>query len=238
MTLLAIDTSEQTCSAALVEAGQVLGATSEHIGRGHAERLLPLIGELLALYGQTYADITRIAVTTGPGTFTGLRIGLSVARGLALQGDIPCVGLTGLQVLAAQAQAHEKSLGQPVHALIAGRGGQAFFQSFSGQTETGLPRPMAPPRGLDVDKIAEIVAAQGGLLAGSGVALLKSRNLLTEKLLSMSLDTAGAIDPATLGLLGENLDPADYPPEPTYYREADAAKATAALPVARPGQSS
>lgn len=98
MTTLAIDTSEQACSVALACEGTVIDRASEIIGRGHAERLLPLIEERLAAAGRSYKDLERIAVTTGPGTFTGLRIGLSVARGLALQADIPCVGVTGLTV--------------------------------------------------------------------------------------------------------------------------------------------
>lgn len=231
MTLLAIDTSEQACSVALVENGRVRDSRSEIIGRGHAERLLPLIAERLAAHGLSYGDLTRVAVTTGPGTFTGLRIGLSVARGLALQGDIPCIGLTGLQVLAAQAMAQVDDA-RPVHAMITGRGGQAFFQTFQGRGGDGLPKPHNDAVGLDAEDIADRVNKSGGVLAGSGVLLLKEKSLFDPLKAQTTPDKVSQICPATLGQLAWSLAPAEYPPEPTYFRAADAKKAVPVLPVA------
>lgn len=234
MVLLAIDTSEQSCSVALLDGDTVIDECSEHLGRGHAERLLPMIAERLALAGLTYADLNRIAVTTGPGTFTGLRIGLSVARGLALQADIPCIGLTGLQVLAAQALA-QGSEDETIHAMITGRGGQAFLQSFAGQDEHGLPVPMGDPQGLDADVIASIINATPGTLVGSGVSLLREKGLLSAK--SGTTQLAGdVISAPTLGRLAASLSADKFPPEPTYFRAADAKKATPALPVAQADQ--
>lgn len=236
MTLLAIDTSEQACSVALVENSHVLDSRSEIIGRGHAERLLPLIAERLAAHGLSYGDLTRIAVTTGPGTFTGLRIGLSVARGLALQADIPCIGLTGLQVLAAQAM-DQVNDGQPVHAMITGRGGQAFYQTFQGRGGNGLPMPLNDPVGLDAEDIAERVNALGGVLAGSGVSLLEEKGLLDAMKAQTAPDGGSPISPGMLGQLARLLSATDYPPEPTYFRAADAKKAVPVLPVV-PGATS
>lgn len=232
MTLLAIDTSEQSCSVALLKGDTVECAASEHIGRGHAERLLPLIEEQLGQAGRSYADLSRIAVTTGPGTFTGLRIGLSVARGLALQADLPCIGLTGLSVLAAQAM-RQRDKNSTIHAIITGRGGQAFFQSFQGRNNDDTPKPLTEPVGLDIADIASEVSVSGGVVIGSGVDLLIEaghHDVLEGQGVSFHADRV--IDPETLARLSSGLNPATYPPEPTYFRAADAKKAVPILPTA------
>ncbi len=234
MTLLAIDTSESACSVALLKADTVIDSRSEIIGRGHAERLLPLIEETLASVGLSYSDLSRIVVTTGPGTFTGLRIGLAVARGLALQGDLPCIGLTGLQVLAAQAQKQAETPGVAIHTVITGRGGQAFYQCFDGTGDDGIPSAVASAAGLDIEDIAEAVMARGGMVIGSGIDLLRAGNLIGagSSAVAVNLIDVPYIDPVILGQLGQTADPAAYPPEPTYFRAADAAKAKPILPVA------
>ncbi len=223
MTLLAIDTSERACSVALVRAGETIDHGSELIGRGHAERLLPLIEEKLAKTGLTYRSLSRVAVMTGPGTFTGLRIGLSVARGLALQRDIPCIGLTGLQVLAATALDYHP--GETACAVIAGRGGQVFLQKFVG---TGsLPEAVSEVSNLDLEDAIQEIAQTGAIVittSGEAAEALKS--------LGIPVQLLDAIDVSKLGLLSETLDPEDHLPEPTYFRAADAKKATAVFPVA------
>lgn len=234
MTLLAIDTSESACSVALLAADRVIDSRSEIIGRGHAERLLPLIEETLSAAGLVYDDLSRIAVTTGPGTFTGLRIGLAVARGLALEGDLPCIGLTGLHVLAAQAQQQDQTSGRAAHAVIAGRGGQAFYQCFSGTDGDGIPVAVAPAAGLDIEDIAAAILSRGGMVIGSGVDLLRADDFIGggKAAAAVELINVPCIDPVTLGQLGQAVKPASYPPEPTYFRAADAKKATPILPVA------
>ncbi len=232
MTLLAIDTSEQSCSVALLEGDADLCSVSEPIGRGHAERLLPLIEEQLQGHGHSYADLNRIAVTTGPGTFTGLRIGLSVARGLALQADLPCIGLTGLTVLAAQVM-QEGGDHTVVHSLISGRGGQAFYQAFDGRNADGTPKALAEPVGLFVEEIIPKVRDASGILVGSGVDLLveagQQKELETEGLV---FHPDRVISPLVLARLSAELDASAYPPEPTYFRAADAKKAVPILPNA------
>lgn len=218
-TILAIDTCEKTCSAAIVRGGDRLASRMEEIGRGHAERLLPLIDELLAEASLEFAALTRIAVCTGPGTFTGLRIGLSVARGLALSLGIPCVGLTSLPVLAAQAgDPREVGSGGRLHAVVMGRGGQGFHQMFHPAT-AGLPVAASDPVSQDAADIAASVAAFPGPVVGSGASLVAAHS------------PVGAVDPVTLARLAADLDPAAFPPEPAYLREADAAKAKRLLPV-------
>ncbi|CUH75412.1 tRNA (adenosine(37)-N6)-threonylcarbamoyltransferase complex dimerization subunit type 1 TsaB [Tropicibacter naphthalenivorans] len=93
-TILAFDTSAAHCAAALVCGDTVLATRVEEMGRGQAERLMPLLAETLAEAGKDWADLTRIAVGIGPGNFTGIRISVSAARGLALGLGIPAVGVS------------------------------------------------------------------------------------------------------------------------------------------------
>ncbi len=223
MTLLAIDTSESACSVGLLGDDALIDRKSEIIGRGHAERLLPLIEERLLAAGLTYGSLTRIAVTTGPGTYTGLRIGLAVARGLALQGNLPCIGLTGLQVHAAFA-AHKLGC-DTVYAVIAGRGGQVFMQKFSGIDR--MPVAQSEPENLDIEDAIARIKNEPGVMVGT--ASDATGKFEESGLSTMLLE---AIDIATLGLLARDLDPGAYPPEPTYFRAADAKKATPIIPVA------
>lgn len=215
LTLLSIDTCEGTCSAAIVRGGQVLSRRMEKIGRGHAERLLPMISEMMAEADVQYDVLYRVVVCTGPGTFTGLRIGLSVARGLALAKDIPCLGLMSLPVLAAQAE----EIDHPVHAIVMGRGGQGFYQRFRGRDDMGLPAAETEAACLDGEDIAAQVAAWPGVVVGSGATLVGEASHID------------AVDPVVLARLGAMLTPEEFLPEPAYLREADAKKGKALLPV-------
>ncbi len=222
MTILAIDTSESHCSAALLLADGSAAYRMEDIGRGHAERLLPMIEELLAETGQIYSDLIRIAVVTGPGTFTGLRIGLSVARGLALSLDIPCVGLRSLPVLAASIMGDTE---QTVHVVTKGRGGQVFYQAYQGVNEERLPQPLSEPVNVDLDEVVAAINKCPGLVGGSGADLLVDLEGIVE------VSKIVAVDPSVLARLSQNQDPVLYPPEPCYLRQADAIKAKAVFQV-------
>ncbi|MBN9307748.1 tRNA (adenosine(37)-N6)-threonylcarbamoyltransferase complex dimerization subunit type 1 TsaB [Devosia sp.] len=123
--LLAIDTAAPRLQLALL-LGDTADTLVEDMAQGQAERIFPAIDELLARTRIAYADLTRIAVTTGPGSFTGLRIGLSAARGLGLALDIPVVGIPTLLAL---------SLGcgcDTAAVLLDARRDEAYFQLFSG----------------------------------------------------------------------------------------------------------
>lgn len=93
-TVLAFDTSAAHCAAALLRGGRIVARHSEEMGRGQAERLFPLLEDLLAGSGAAWADLTRIGVGIGPGNFTGIRISVSAARGLALSLGIPAIGVS------------------------------------------------------------------------------------------------------------------------------------------------
>ena len=91
--VLAFDTSAPHCAVAVLRGGTVLASAGEEMGRGQAERLFPLIGEVMARAGVSWPDIARIGVGTGPGNFTGIRIAVSAARGLALSLGVPAIGV-------------------------------------------------------------------------------------------------------------------------------------------------
>lgn len=126
---LAIDTARDRLQLALVGAGSADDALVEPIARGHAEILLDRIGALLARNGRAYADLDRVAVATGPGSFTGVRIGLAAARGFGLALDIPVLGIPSLLALSLTREG-ETTL------VVDARRGEAFVQAFSGP---GLP---------------------------------------------------------------------------------------------------
>jgi tRNA threonylcarbamoyl adenosine modification protein YeaZ len=142
-TLLAIDTAAPRLQLALLAENDRLETLVEDMPTGQAERIFPATNELLARAGVSYADLTRIAVTTGPGSFTGLRIGLSAARGLGLALSIPVLGIPSLLALSLVAQC------DAIAVLLDARRDEAYFQIFSGPgIPVGQPAllPMAEAR--------------------------------------------------------------------------------------------
>lgn len=101
MITLGLDTTGPSCSAALVDPARILASSSAEIKRGHAEYLAPQVQALMTKAGLKITDIDRISVCTGPGSFTGLRVALALAKGLALPRKIPVIGMSGLAVRAA-----------------------------------------------------------------------------------------------------------------------------------------
>ena len=128
--LLAIDTAAPRLALAILRDGDHVDTLIEDMATGQAERLFPALDDLLGRSGVTYKDLTRVAVTTGPGSFTGLRIGLSAARGLGLALNVPVLGIPSLFVLSLTSQC------DPVAVLLDAKRGEAYFQTFSGP---GIP---------------------------------------------------------------------------------------------------
>ena len=105
MKILAVDTALGACSVALLEGKQTLAHIFEAMDRGHAERLAPMVEEAMRTAGVEFSALGRLAVTVGPGTFTGQRVGLAFMRGLRLALKIPLAGTTTLEIMAAEAAA-------------------------------------------------------------------------------------------------------------------------------------
>jgi tRNA threonylcarbamoyladenosine biosynthesis protein TsaB len=125
MTVLAIDTAAPRLQLGLLLADGTLDVSVDDIATGHAELIFGRIAALMARHGVTYADLTRVVTTTGPGSFTGLRIGLSAARGIGLARGIPVIGVPSLLALSLSAEG-------PSTVLLDARRDEAYFQTFAG----------------------------------------------------------------------------------------------------------
>lgn len=165
--LLAIETSDRLCGACLLDerTDSIVATKTIDIGKGHAELLMGVIEDALKQAVLTYADLTKIAVCVGPGSFTGIRVGVSAAIGFSIALDIPVAGVTSLQALAARC--HDAP--SQILSLIDAHRGDVYAQSFS---PAGLP--LDAPAQISLDEIAKMPALQSSLLCGSGVAVLQA----------------------------------------------------------------
>ena len=121
--VLGFDTSAAHCAAALLSGAQVVASVEEPMAKGQAERLMGLLDEVLAAGGATWSDLTALGVGIGPGNFTGIRISVAAARGLALALNIPAVGVSSLEAAALGSEG-------PVVAVVDARGGTVYAQAF------------------------------------------------------------------------------------------------------------
>ncbi|MDP3658930.1 tRNA (adenosine(37)-N6)-threonylcarbamoyltransferase complex dimerization subunit type 1 TsaB, partial [Phenylobacterium sp.] len=180
-----------------------LAAASEAMARGHQERLAPLTAEVMTAAGLRFDQLGRVGVTVGPGSFTGLRVGLAFAKGLAAALDIPAIGVGSLEALAAP----HAGL---VFAAIDARRDQLYLQAF--EDGASLMAPDVLPLGLAAARVAEIAGGRAFDLVGSGAALLAG---LGGRDLAQS-----AIDPVQVARLAAERPP--LPPRPLYLRAPDA----------------
>jgi tRNA threonylcarbamoyladenosine biosynthesis protein TsaB len=205
--VLALDTCVDACSVALTQDGRVLAAISEPMQRGHQERLAPMVAEAFTAAGLKPTALDRIAVTIGPGSFTGLRVGLSFGKTMALALDVPCVGVGTLEALALSAGPGF------VAACLDARRGRVYLQAFADG------RAVMAPDILDIDvaaaRIAELWSGGPALIAGSGAPLVAG------VLPSARPDTDRVPDPVVIARLAATRD-ANVPPRPLYLRAPDA----------------
>src|SRR3981189_1356767 len=167
MRVLAIDTALEACSAAVLdtERGGILASESIPMLRGHAEALLPLVSRVMNEAGLEFAALDRIAVTVGPGSFTGLRVGVSAARGIAVAAGKPAVGLTTLAAFAAPYIAVDDVT--PLVAAIDARNDQVYMQMFGAGG-----RSLIQPRVAGLREAVRDAANARARLAGSAPRLV------------------------------------------------------------------
>ncbi|MGR3760411.1 tRNA (adenosine(37)-N6)-threonylcarbamoyltransferase complex dimerization subunit type 1 TsaB [Roseobacteraceae bacterium NS-SX3] len=162
-TVLAFDTSAAHCAAALLRGGRIAVSRLEEMGRGQAERLMPLLEEVLAEGGVSWQDLDAIGVGVGPGNFTGIRIAVSAARGLALGLEVPAVGVTGFE--AREAPGTLPAIPAPrdqVYAALPGGAPRLMPRQEAEEAARGARLSFAPeasPAGL-AGAIARIAAAR------------------------------------------------------------------------------
>src|SRR6202035_212038 len=216
MLILAIDTALDACSAGVLdtEAGQLIAQESQAMRRGHAEALMPLIARVIGQSGVSFAALDRIAVTTGPGSFTGLRVGLSAARGIALAAGKPAVGLT---TLTAYAAAVVSESGQhPIVSAVDARHDQVYFQVVSGNGGS-LIRPRIAP----IEEALDASRFGAPHLVGNAADIL-SRRWPVDAPPPFKVDAQPAPDIAWVAWLGAAVSPNTAPARPYYLRAPDA----------------
>lgn len=163
MIVLGLDTCLNACSVAVIDDGAVLAHASEVMARGHQERLAPMTAAVMAAAGIGFDRLERIGATVGPGSFTGLRVGVAFAKGLAAALQIPAVGVGTLEAMAA-------GVDGLVFPVIDARRGQVYVQGF----ESG--RPLMAAEALPVEtaaaRLVHLAMERPVTLTGSGAPLL------------------------------------------------------------------
>ena len=213
MITLAIDTTAHLCAACIYDSNndRVLGLVVDDIGRGHAEHLFPIIGRAMDMAGLTYQDIERLGVCVGPGSFTGLRVGVSAMRGLSLALSLPLVGITVFEALAETASKHE-----PLLVVLDALRGEIYTQLFDKQGHSA-----GPPAALNVEAALALAVDSHASLTGSGASILVDLSTDSNDTLAVQ-GNAAAADVTAIARLSTRREPGDSPPRPLYLRSPDA----------------
>lgn len=219
MNVLALDTSGVACSIAVTDVGHGEPgiARSREVVRGHAEALMPMLADVMAEAGLRFDALALIAVTVGPGLFTGLRVGIAAARGLALAAGVPCIGVSTFAAMAASCRRDGLDAGDETLAIcIDSRRADIFVQAFDGAgtavstAAAVLPATLAQVLPAGAVRVAGSAAdpAQHALIAaGRAARVLPVRSVCP---LALARFAAAAWQAG-----------AALPPQPLYLREPD-----------------
>jgi N6-L-threonylcarbamoyladenine synthase len=208
MIVLALDTAGVDCAAAVYDSDGdcVLAEITDTIGKGHAEHLIALVDRVLGKAGLGLQAMERIAVTIGPGSFTGIRVGVAAARGFALSLGIPAVGVTTLAVIAADHR--QRSPGRAVVVAMDAKRGEVYLQAFRAD---GVA--VDEPKALLLEEAQSLVSSFDGDLAGSALPLLRGE---------VTVEPVANIFPIeAVARLGAAMAPGEKP-KPLYLRGPDA----------------
>ena len=229
MLILAIDTALEACAVAILdtEANSLRAHESQAMARGHAEALMPMIDRVMKAAELPFAALDRIAVTVGPGSFTGLRVGISAARGLGLAAERTVVGVTTLSAYAAPLLSES---GGPIVSLIDARHDHVYMQVV-GADGTALVRPRIAPM-TDVFESARFGAPR---LIGNAARMAADR-WPGDATAPAGVEQLTAPDIAWVAWLGVAADPQTSKPRPLYLRAVDA-KPQAATALTEPALS-
>jgi tRNA threonylcarbamoyladenosine biosynthesis protein TsaB len=215
MRILAIDTALGACSACVMEAGNAEPLAGEQIAmeRGHAEALMPLIERVMNAVEGGFSSLDRVAVTVGPGSYTGLRVGISAARAIALAAEIPAIGVTTVAACAAPLIGRES--GRVIAAALDAKHGQVWFQAL-----TSEGRPLVSLRQVNYREAARAIGAGPVSLVGSS-ALAVANEAWAIGLDALVIDESKAPDVTWVARLGMIADPESAPPRPLYLKEPE-----------------
>ena len=223
MRILAFDTATSACSAALWEDGRSIARRFETMSRGQSEHLISMVLDVMTEAGADFSDLNLLAVTNGPGAFTGLRIGLATARAMALAGKLPCLGVTTLDVVAAQVPAAERE-DRKLLVVLDSKRADVYAQVFAADL-----RPLSEPQALLPDDLPGLVvggAGGNGAVVIAGDAWARGVQALKEVGVDVVASKAPGIpDAATGATLAAERWPEDSPtapPRPLYLRPPDA----------------
>jgi tRNA threonylcarbamoyl adenosine modification protein YeaZ len=216
MRVLAIDTALEACSVALLDtiAPDRGVQESQPMTRGHAEALMPMIARVFERAGVDADQLDRVAVTVGPGSFTGLRVGIAAARGIALASGKPAIGLTTLAAYAAPLIAANDAV--PVVTAIDARHDHVYLQVFGAGGLT-----LVKPAVLHVEEAARLARGGPPRLIGTGAELL-ARVWPAGERPPVLIDNKRAPDIEWVARLGAASPETGLPPKPLYHRAPDA----------------
>lgn len=213
MKLLAIDCSARLCAACVYDAGSEteLGREVLDLGKGHAEHLMGVIEASMKAGGVAFADLDAVAVSVGPGSFTGLRVGVSAVRGLALALGIPAIGVTKLEALAAEARA----LNGPRTVLAALDGGRGELQA---AVYDNVGATLFVPAVVTLDRATLLATEYAAALAGTAAEMIAAALPGQDTIVGPIGATA---DIGVYARLAAGKEPGERP-KPLYLREPDA----------------
>jgi tRNA threonylcarbamoyladenosine biosynthesis protein TsaB len=209
MKILSLDTSMAACSAAVVDTANALPLAEafQPMERGHAEALAPMVAEVMHVSGLEFSELDRIAVTIGPGSFTGVRIGLSFARGLGLARGIPVSGIDSLSAIAANVP-----IGVPLLVVADARNGEVYAAAFDGER-----RIIAGPRISTLADAAEAVPPNTRVIGTASHAVIGACSRQ-----DLSTSSEGDLPVAARFARLVASDPPGSMPAPLYLRAPDA----------------
>ena len=236
MNVLGIDTATTGCSAAIEIEGQIAARQSEEMEKGQAERLNPMIGDVMGQAGLSFDGLDGIGVTIGPGAFTGIRIGLAAARAIGFAAALPVIGITTFAALARAVPQFELS-GRTLVIAVNGKRRDVFFQTLdehgNALSEPGALDPATVPDSLPPGPV--LIAGDGGpalvrALEGCGEAGEGPEKRIRFSAAMAPPDATHVAALAAQALAsGESTLP-DAPPRPLYIRPPDARLPDARLP--------
>jgi tRNA threonylcarbamoyladenosine biosynthesis protein TsaB len=219
MKILAFDSATSACSAAIWRDGEIPARRFQAMERGQSEALIPMVVEVLKEAGLTFAEIDFIAVTVGPGAFTGVRIGLAAARGMALAGGLPIIGVTTFEAMAHGQDADERA-GRSLVVAIDAKRTDIYAQSFGPDLS-----PLGPAAAVMPEALASALPVGPLLIAGDGASLLRAALGAADMdriRFAPGIGAPDAVHVAALAAERTATAAVDAAPRPLYLRPPDA----------------